>query len=133
MIRAKRSRRGAVLPGRYSPASRTQACAAPLQTVVEENEQHQGVTDGRGMRALRSTAARQTDVAAELHRAQQTARANLQTAALLYVRCLQQLLQDQCRVLEQQFGVNPQVEAMARQMWLTLLPMCGILEPDLHK
>lgn len=85
------------------------------------------------MRALRSTAARQTDVAAELHRAQQTARANLQTAALLYVRCLQQLLQDQCRVLEQQFGVNPQVEAMARQMWLTLLPMCGILEPDLHK
>lgn len=103
------------------------------QTVVEENEFQQGVTDARGMRALRGTTLQQTDVAGQLQQAQAQARANLRTAALLYVRCLQQLMQDQCAVLIRGFGVNPHVSGVARRLWLALLRHVGILEPQLDR
>lgn len=61
--------------------------------MVEEVEYQQGITDVRGRRALRATTTRQQDTAAELQLQEVVAKANIKAAALLYVQCLQQLLQ----------------------------------------
>jgi len=41
--------------------------------------------------------------------------------------------QAQAQALVTRHGVNPQVESVMRQLWLTLVPRTGILEPEYYK
>eukprot|EP00775_Hariotina_reticulata_P011395 gene11395-11543_t len=70
--------------------------------------------------------------AAVLAQEEQQAEQQLQEVGMLYARCLQHLLKAQGQCLQQTFGVSPQISSLLRQMWLSLLPSTGLLEPQLH-
>eukprot|EP00877_Chromochloris_zofingiensis_P011082 jgi/Chrzof1/6227/Cz17g16140.t1 len=103
-----------------------------VQALAEDTEFQAGLTDQRGRRKLGTGSASNADAAVDVDQQEQAAAAGVQDTALLYVRCLQTLLQAQGEALVNQFGVIAQVIPVMRQLWLSYIPTCGILEPDFY-
>lgn len=109
------------------------ACGAQQEVFQEETEFRAGIDDTRGRRRAANSSTNQHTQATLLARKEEQAAQQLQTAALAYVRCLQQLLQAQAECLTTRFGVSSQVTSVLRQLWLSHLPSTGMLEPTPHQ
>lgn len=115
------------------------ACGTQAETFVEEEEflDAPGGAQGGSFRRRRMVVPGGSGSAPQIHQDALADRALEQSLirgqALAYTKCLQALIQAQAHVLVDQLGLPPGIRTLLRRLWLSHLPLTGVLELSIEQ